>query len=102
MPFHRWVWLRVSAGHGDRTPVLCHPTDGCGLGSVLAWGTGRVNSAVAVRLGPEVSSSVDFNILSVAQGRRVGNKDRRQSTHIEDSSQMENYAPVRLAKTGTR
>ena len=65
-----------------RNPVLCHPTDGCDLGSVLAWGTGRVNSAVTLRLGPEVSSSVDFNILSVAQGCRVGNKDRRQSTHI--------------------
>ena len=41
-----------------------------------------MNSAVMLRLGPEVSSSVDFNILSVAEGRRVGNKDRRQSTHV--------------------
>ena len=41
-----------------------------------------MNSGVTLWLGPEVSSSVDFNILSVAQGRCVGNKDRRQSAHI--------------------
>ena len=33
-----------------------------------------MNSAVTLRLVPEVRSSVDFNILSVAQGRRVGKK----------------------------
>ena len=29
-----------------RNPVLCHPTDGCDLGSVLAWGTGILCCAI--------------------------------------------------------